>query len=326
MLHDIDLVRQDDGVSEQPGDVLSSDDVSDAGGVATPEDGNTYNLGMPHRLAVSSEARFDVRDWEPVAPPNSLRAVLPEIILRSSSPLPYYSKRLADALALPVEDLLKKWAPTFARMAKDLERMLPLNWHGTTKPGWGVIESILLDEGITLAWVPRKKMLQALFDAKDGTARRVILDKHWMALSADCEQVLGEISHRQLASHVSFAKKAVDALNAGHEEAAQALSVNLLDSILGQHFDETTCGKLTGRKRVDRLDVKEYEFEVAMVLAPVWRAHEKFRLRKDLIPDTFTRHASVHAVSRRQYSRVNAVVALMLVASTLKFLDEHSED
>jgi hypothetical protein len=35
----------------------------------------------------------------------------------------------------------------------------------------------------------------------------------------------------------------------------------------------------------------------------------------------FGRHPSVHGVSRAQYSRINAVISLMLVTSVLKFFN-----
>ena len=144
-----------------------------------------------------------------------------------------------------------------------------------------------------------------------------------MFIVVDCEQVFGEISHSRLTSHVNLAKKSSVALNTGHTEASQALSANLLDSILGEHLPKAAYKEVT-RKKGSRLDIDEYELQTALVLAPAWRAYARFwREEGDPIPYQFARNASAHAVSRRQYSRVNAVIALMLVASTLKLINEY---
>lgn len=54
----------------------------------------------------------------------------------------------------------------------------------------------------------------------------------------------------------------------------------------------------------------------------MWCAHVKYRTEHgDPIPSTYGRHPSAHAVSRTQYKRVNAVLAIMVVTSVIKFFD-----
>lgn len=54
------------------------------------------------------------------------------------------------------------------------------------------------------------------------------------------------------------------------------------------------------------------------MLGGIWGAHGEFWPDKgDKIPRSYSRHGSVHGVSRRQYSRINAVLALMHVVSLL---------
>ncbi|MEV1092198.1 hypothetical protein [Streptomyces microflavus] len=71
-----------------------------------------------------------------------------------------------------------------------------------------------------------------------------------------------------------------------------------------------------------KIRLEDYKFRVACTFAPVWYAHAKYHpTNGDPIPCTFGRHSSTHGVSRTQYSRVNAVHALMLVTSVIKFFD-----
>ena len=119
--------------------------------------------------------------------------------------------------------------------------------------------------------------------------------------------------------------KCVRAIRDGHGEAAQALSANLLDSILRSWVDKTNLKKITQNhftKTGVKIDLEDYEIRAAFVVAPVWHAYAQYRTEAgDPIPSKFARHASAHAVTRRQYTRINAVMGLMLVTSVLKFLD-----
>ena len=109
-------------------------------------------------------------------------------------------------------------------------------------------------------------------------------------------------------------------LRAGHVSAAQALAANLLDSILRRNFDKQSFKSVTTNKKGgDRFDLDDYRGKAAFTLAPIWRAYaEYWENQGDPIPRAFGRHPSAHAVSRTQYSRVNAMIGLMLVTSLLK--------
>ena len=62
-----------------------------------------------------------------------------------------------------------------------------------------------------------------------------------------------------------------------------------------------------------------------MAFAPLWQAYQKYKLEDgDPIPRTFSRHASVHGVGPRQFSKRNAVQGLLFVCSLLLFLDEQA--
>jgi hypothetical protein len=58
----------------------------------------------------------------------------------------------------------------------------------------------------------------------------------------------------------------------------------------------------------------------ALVMLPIWAAHNTFERHKgDPVPHVFSRHASVHAVSGRQFNKRNTALALMLTTSLLGF-------
>jgi hypothetical protein len=218
---------------------------------------------------------------------------------------------------------VQQWGPLFETLRALTERFLPPNWKDVKHPDFKTIEAILLDEGIPLAWIPNPDVLQALFNAPDAAARRRIIGRRWHRVVSDCEVALSEVSQPTLQRHQPFARDVVQALRAGHVSAAQALAANLLDSILRRNFDKKSFKSVTTNKKDgDRFDLDDYRAKATFTLAPIWRAYaEYWENQGDPVPRVFGRHPSAHAVSRTQYSRVNAVIGLMLVTSLLKLLD-----
>jgi len=175
------------------------------------------------------------------------------------------------------------------------------------------VKSILLEEGLPLVWVPSQPTLEAILAAPDARSRRRILGRRWQHVLNDCEAVLEDISYPSLTRHISFAQEAVSALRAGYVTAAQALAANLLDSIMRCNFSKSSAREITRNKKGDQFDLDGYKMRVACTLAPIWHAYAEYWQDKgDPIPRTFGRHPSAHAVSRAQYSRINALTALML--------------
>ncbi len=242
--------------------------------------------------------------------------------------------------------LEQQWASRFASFSEQWVAQVERQWEGVfaslaplaelaksyyppnvseALPTLEELEKLLVDEGVPLMWVPGPPMVRALLDASDAPARRRIIGRRWQEATADCEAVLTQIDHPGLADARRFALDAVNALTAGHPSAAQALAANLLDSVLQKHFSKQARTKLTKndfKKSGVRFNLDDYKFKAACTFAPVWYAHARyFPHEGDPIPRSFGRHASAHGVSKRQYSRVNATYAVLLVTSVIKFFD-----
>jgi len=248
---------------------------------------------------------------------------------------PEYTRLLANYAApfAPIVEstaaLRRHWMNRFAEqltpsLSGVFEKMLPANWRGVQNLWMTEAKSIALDEGIPLMWVPRSEIVQRLVDANDARARRNIVSRRWVDISVDCEETLGSLSCRQIAADVSLALQAAVALRDGHMAAAQALSTNVLDSVLHKHFAKKDRIDITSHSNGKQLDVDVLPVRVGLTLAPVWRGYETYWPDKgDKIPYRYTRHATAHGASRRQYSRINAAISLMLVSSVLRLLDEY---
>lgn len=282
-----------------------------------------------HTIRAANFPKLDAATWFPSTQlVNALLPQLKQILPAVDSVVQRIAQSFTDSLAGPLSTFLEQqslqWAPLFEELRKSIQAWLPPNWNGIKLPSVELIETILVDEGIPLAWVPSPELLQAILDAPGGAARRRIIGSRWRRVVSDCEASLAEVTDKDLQLHRVFASDIVGALRDGHEAAAQALAANLLDSIIRHNVDLRLKRAVSaaGKNRT-RIDLDDYQLRAAFTLAPIWRAYEEFWEHKgDPIPRMFGRHPSAHAVSRSQYSRVNAVIALMLVTSLLRLLDD----
>jgi hypothetical protein len=186
------------------------------------------------------------------------------------------------------------------------------------------VEQVVMVDGIPLYGVPRTSTAEALIRADAASKRRDILGRRWKTISADCRDAVEGCTSGAVASYVPFAVAAVDALDAGHTEAAQALAGSVVDAILSSYFGKDRY-KYTPDKKGKRTKDAYDEFNVRQFIAfaPMWQTYQQFFVTGgDKVPTTFSRNATTHTVSRRQFNRRNAVQGLMVACSLLYRVDE----
>ncbi len=234
------------------------------------------------------------------------------------------SEKAVEALK-PSLDLIHElqrdqFADLIAVARKAALSALPPNWRGDAILIPRDLEQLLLDEGLPLAWVPPTAVLVRVFAAGTPQDRRRVIGRAWKRIAEACVAELDNVDDKRLRSHVKFGRKAAHTLLDGSSEGSQALSANLLDSILRAEFSDGDRKTITGQKT--RLNIEDYPLRVAIVLGAIWGAHGQYWPEKgDKVPRAFSRHGSAHGVSSRQYSRINAVLALMHVVALLRLLD-----
>lgn len=188
------------------------------------------------------------------------------------------------------------------------------------------VYEFLQQEGIPLYLVPHGATAVRLLRAGDRQARRKVLSDRYPSIIEDCESVLDGAQDPAVRDEVAFTLDGIGAMRAGHTKSAQALFTVTLDSMIYRFYpDPLVRKKITNRKKgadvpelIDSMGVHR-----AFVWLPVWNAHEQFWKDKgDEIPHHYSRHASVHGVSKRQFSKRNCVQALMLVTSLIRYADD----
>ena len=259
--------------------------------------------------------------------------------LKTLAPVQEPMRELADNLARNVdfgglgdyakltEQIRTQQAQWFKDILPDLARPRAAFWPPNLREIEGLrledVEAVVLLDGIGLYGVPRQATAQALIAADSVGERREILGRRWKSIADDCRQAIGGCGSTALAPYTSTALAAIDALEDGHTQAAQALIGSLIDSILIACLGNKRY-LYTPNKRTKNFDTyKEFGIRKFIALAPMWQTHQQFWARNgDAVPITFNRNATAHSVSSRQFSRRNAVQGLLFACGLIIFLEE----
>lgn len=183
------------------------------------------------------------------------------------------------------------------------------------------VRDFLEQEGIPLFLVPRGRIAVRLLNARDRSSRRQVLSDCYNQIIDDCATVLEEIGNQSGGKEIDFALDALHAMKAGYHRSAQAMLTVTLDTLIYRFYpDKNIRRSITNRTKDQDVPsvIDEMDIRTAMVWLPIWNAHAQFWKHKgDKIPYGYSRHASVHGVSPRQFSKRNCVQVLMLVTSLL---------
>ncbi len=229
---------------------------------------------------------------------------------------------IAETFAWQQSALFKNLGPAIAAMQGGF---YPPNLRSITDLEFNAVNEVVMTDGIALYGLPRAATAEALLRAENARERRDILGRRWKTISADCREVVLGCTSEAVAQYVPFAQAALDALDAGHAAAAQALAGSLIDAIVTNYFGSDRYRYTPNKKTPTSAAYDEFTVREFVAFAPMWQAYQQFYVGNgDKIPATFSRNATAHTVSRRQFSRRNAVQGLMFVCSLLYLINEES--
>lgn len=211
----------------------------------------------------------------------------------------------------------------FTSIRDSLARRMPPNWPHHIK--LEVAQRLVNEFGLPLVWVPGPTVISLLIEAPDADARRAVLLSHADVIVGDLRTCLDDMDgFAEVEDQVTLIRRAVDAFEAGHVEAGQALATVVLDALVmtyvGRHAEVPKKVKPLGD------DTAFIHLISAAALSPLLLAYESFWPdRGDPIPVAFNRHATVHTSSSIQFTRANALIALMLSTSVVRTVRHYTE-
>lgn len=264
--------------------------------------------GVGAKRALDPRVTIDPKALQQVA--KHLQALYPKMAVAFAEMRRYVEEILAPAIA----ESIRQASAALATIGPHLERQLPRNWWGIGGFTPQQVEKLVLTEGLPLAWIPSTRVLRLILDARSPGERRAILSRNRAGILTECRRHLEPLRDRD--ELAAFALEAIDAMRAGYFAAAQALAISVLDSA-GSRFEKwhTRTAK-NQRPKTSTMPLRD-----ALVWGAVWAAYGNYH-PSDSPPRALSRHATSHGVSRRQYSQINALLAVMQATSFLKLSDQ----
>jgi hypothetical protein len=219
-----------------------------------------------------------------------------------------------------------------------LEMCRPRNWWGT-----GASQSLLRAaraEGLPLSWVPRSEIIVELKVCANEKARLDVLQSRREQIMQDCEDALGECTDEWVIDDVTLARRALEAIRAGYDEAGMALAVALGEPLAAwaatprarafwSKQDRSDWEKKRSKSKylwaqieIDRVgsgDVEPWDFTYQVLIAPIPRFFTPYWPGQGAPPPRgLSRQVVAHHPTPAHFSTTNALLAAMLVASILR--------
>jgi hypothetical protein len=232
---------------------------------------------------------------------------------------------------------LKGWQEQARKLAASLPKFdtSGLDWiRDAYPPNWSklvdsqVVDEVLYKDGIPIVWVPPSQILDKVLQAPDRVSRMTALMEEQDLIVEDCERVINECVHPDLSGQLPLAISVLHAWKE-HPEAAQALAVNLTDSLIKKFPDQILPSKeyqkIKETVKVDLGSVLFVQVRVWYALAAIYVFFTTYYASSGpALPKELSRHASTHTVHIDHFHRENALIAIMLMTSIMRTLQEVS--
>jgi hypothetical protein len=252
------------------------------------------------------------------------------------------SNRLAKVVAPMAAQMREQWASALSGL--DLRPLLPAielppglvqtlkRWREFVPSNWPPnvdvdrMTEALVHHGIPLVWAPRQEVVAEVLAAKTRAERVAALVAHQSEVIQNCRDVLAEVSSPTYDGKVVLAGSALDALDAGHHEASQALAVVVVESAVATAIHKQ-YDKVRTKVLVDLDAVHISDLRLRAALAPLHRFYTPWEEGKTPgpMPEELSRHVTVHSASPEHFNEGNAVLAVLMASTILRALQELEE-
>lgn len=274
---------------------------------------SSLSTGVTDMLRGSSMFNPTINGLAGMGFPTSLFAPMQSIIGEQLTSLKGFTGLQASLLG----DL--SWISELTKGLKLGRPHLPSNWrHVETEPDDLEDEvRAILEEGIPLAWVPSARVIELLLAAPDSSSRRRVISNNHKGILTSCERLVSRLSQKRALLYGDMVRKAINALRDGHVEAAQSLATNVLDTLLTQHSKDALNAPLGVVTNVTSYKkFRKQSWRLTLAVHPVTTVMSGRYTVGDR-PDGYRRNATAHAITRHQYNRINATLAIMNATSVL---------
>jgi hypothetical protein len=189
--------------------------------------------------------------------------------------------------------------------------------------------------GLPLAWLPPNNVLSALLRLKTNEDRSQLIEDEAAAILHACEVEIERLEAELTTDWRVSAMESVQSMREGLWRAGQALAAIALDTAVEEFVTkggyEHAVAQVRDKKPTPPgtlptsfpswLDIDHPR--ALLVMHGIWGSYKQFWGKNGTaVPSQFTRHGTVHSMSPRQYTKSNALIAVMHLVSLLCMLDE----
>lgn len=210
--------------------------------------------------------------------------------------------------------------PKFAEIIRALRETRPPNWPDSVDIDR--MTEVIQTDGLPMVWVPPTEVVTEVLRQTDRASRVQVLLAHQDDIMDHCRMVLGDVSDPSMNGQLPLAFKAIDAFQSNHTEAAQTLAVVVAETVISREIGDYEAAKRRSKDfDVDRLSYADVRIEGA--LAPIGVFYTSWHPRSPRpAPAELSRHVTVHNADVNHYTRGNSLIAVMLMASALRAIQD----
>jgi hypothetical protein len=142
-------------------------------------------------------------------------------------------------------------------------------------------------------------------------------------VAVDCQQALDSVNKPPILRSAALAKRAVEAYSGGHFEAAQALAVVVAETVVAKAYGTEKYHKIVAASRVDMKTMPANEIRLRFAVAAIGSFFVDWHPKSQKpAPQELSRHVSIHQADSGHYNQGNSLLAIMLVSSILRALQD----
>lgn len=285
---------------------------------------------MEHRPQYTS-----ARAWADKGPATKWEDLDEETRTRITQELTVINQQLTEMVEPVIESitttvlpLIRNYAdfmPSVAKIAESIagvggfvRRWVP-NWSPEVDPekAWAITQ-----EGIPLAFVPRRQIVDELVAADDRDERREIVLRSKELILDDCRAALvldeGDRIPESIAMLLPLLVEVFDVLEAGYTASACALGSSVIDSALrrtnkGKKFDYNRTREMSIATKLQEAIAKN-DFRVCLAFQPLHSLLEPWEPGRPL-PSMPSRHVMAHWLELQHASETDAIIVAMAATS-----------
>jgi hypothetical protein len=281
--------------------------------------GLDFSRIAPALSAITSKVAIGPR----IVPELNCRGLLSQVDYTSFVPKIDLMPAIVPELSSVLPKFQLPWAQQLSGILRPLLERLPPNWPDDID--LGKVETVIQEDGLPIVWVPRAEIVTSLLAAPDRAARIEVLLAHEREITADCRAALGSISLDRLSGQLPLAVKALDAFEAGHYEAAQALAAAVTETAVTHALGDYAQARQKAAFDPRRVTLRQLRVKAALApIGPFYTAW--YPSGGTPAPEALSRHVTIHQADQQHYTRGNAAVAVLLTTSVLRALQELAEE